>query len=110
MDWQSGKIEQPLAVIQWNLLRYPPTQRDDGAVAMAVQAIGRLFSILDEHLRIRAYVAGDSFTVGDIPLGVMAYRWFNLPVERPPAPHIWRWYERLSARPAFRSYVMLPLS
>jgi glutathione S-transferase len=50
------------------------------------------------------------FTMADIPLGVTAYRWFNLEIERPPTPNLEAWYERLCARSPYRATVMLPLS
>ncbi|HEX7231512.1 MAG TPA: glutathione S-transferase, partial [Candidatus Binatia bacterium] len=49
-------------------------------------------------------------SLGDIPLGVWAYRWFNLPIERPDQPNVRRWYEQLRQRKAYQSYIMIPLS
>jgi glutathione S-transferase len=43
-------------------------------------------------------------------MGVAAYRWFNLPIERPAMPHFERWYKRICERPAFRQHCMLPLT
>jgi glutathione S-transferase len=48
--------------------------------------------------------------MGDIPLGVAAFRWFNLPIERPPLPHLDAWYARICARPAFQKHCMAPLT
>ena len=55
-------------------------------------------------------MAGDGFTMGDIPLGCFVNRWYQLPIERPAHDHLAAWYERLQARPAYREHVMLPLS
>lgn len=67
------------------------------------------FRLLDAHLAGRAFVTGEAFTMGDIPVGAFAYRWLALPIERPALPNLEAWYGRLCARPAFRANVMLPL-
>jgi glutathione S-transferase len=48
--------------------------------------------------------------MADIPLGVTAYRWFTLDIERPPMPNLEAWYERLRARGPYSATVMSPLS
>jgi glutathione S-transferase len=48
--------------------------------------------------------------MGDIPVGALTYRWYALPIEHPELPHLVAWYERLTARPAFREHAMIPLS
>jgi glutathione S-transferase len=63
---------------------------------------------LEGALADRPYLAGENFTVADIPLGINVYRWFLLDVERPPVPHIETWYGRLRARPAFAAHVVPP--
>jgi glutathione S-transferase len=66
--------------------------------------------MLDAHLATRDYVTGPVFTMADIPLGVTAYRWFSLEIERPPMANLEAWYQRLCARSPYRATVMLPLS
>jgi glutathione S-transferase len=63
---------------------------------------------LEGALADRPFLAGENFTVADIPLGINTYRWFLLDVERPPVPHIEAWYQRLRARPAFITHVVPP--
>jgi glutathione S-transferase len=66
--------------------------------------------MLDAHLAGRDYVTGPSLTMADIPLGVTAYRWFTLDIERPPMPNLEAWYERLCARAPYGATVMSPRS
>ena len=65
--------------------------------------------MLDRHLEGRPFVAGDDFTMGDIPIGPQAHRWFNLVDERPSMPNLEAWYQRLTERPAFQKNVMIPI-
>jgi glutathione S-transferase len=69
-----------------------------------------VLTIADAGLATQPYVAGDAFTMGDIPLGCFVNRWYQLPIEHPQHDHLAAWYERLRARPAYREHVMLPLS
>lgn len=66
------------------------------------------FDPVEAALRGRRYLLGDAFTVADIPLGINAYRWFLLDVERSPVPHIEAWLDALRARPAFRETIIPP--
>ena len=68
------------------------------------------FRLLDGHLASRPFVAGDTFTIGDIPSGIAAHRWLSLDIARPRLPGLERWYAALSERPGFREHVAAPLS
>ena len=67
-----------------------------------------ILKILDEYLINNHYVAGDAFTFGDIPLGVLIHKYFVLDIERPNLPGVEVWYQRLSERPAFKEHAMQP--
>lgn len=65
-------------------------------------------AIADQWMELagRDYVIGNTFSMGDIPLGAVAYRYFNIDVERPSLPNIQAWYARLCERPAYKKHVM----
>ncbi|RDD62841.1 glutathione S-transferase family protein [Ferruginivarius sediminum] len=110
MDWQQTAVNPAIHPVFWNLIRTPEAQRDMAVVEAGREKLDRLFGILDRHLADRRYIAGDSFTMGDIPLGAMTYRWLHLPMEREEAPNVSAWHDRLAERSAFREHVMLPLT
>ena len=68
---------------------------------------GEVFAQLDAQLEGRDYICGDPLTVADIVNGAIAYRYFTLPIERPALPNMTRWYEGLTARPAYAKHVMI---
>ena len=74
---------------------------------MAKQS-SEILKVLDDHLINNHFVAGDDFTFGDIPLGVLIHKNFVLDIERPSLPGIESWYKRLSVRPAFQEHAMQP--
>jgi len=62
-------------------------------------------NIFDAALAKAPYAAGPVFSMGDIPLGIMAYRFRQLVPERPKLVHFERWYAVIAARPAFKDHV-----
>jgi len=110
MDWAGGTLNPAMRVAFWGLVRTPPAERDARAIAESVARSGELLAMVDAVLANRPYIAGDAFTMGDIPLGCHAYNWMTLPIERRPLPHLEAWHRRLTTRPAFKKIVMLPLS
>ena len=109
MDWCQTTVLPANRPVFWGLVRTPPEERDMEAIARARDELERLMGVLDAHLSGSAYVVGDAFTMGDIPLGVMVYRWFNMDIERREFPDLARWYRSLEQRPAFRERVMIGL-
>ena len=110
MDWQLSVLGPAIHATFWGLVRTPPESRDLAAIAASKTKTTAAIAILDAHLAKTAYVAGDAFSMGDIPVGVFGYRFHALVPERPPLPHFERWFAAISARPAFRDHILsMPL-
>ncbi|MDB5807641.1 MAG: glutathione S-transferase [Betaproteobacteria bacterium] len=111
MDWCTTTIAPVMTPLFWGLIRTPVEKRDPVALEAHRKEMDRLAGVLDARLADgRAWLCGDTPTMGDIPIGCFVYRWYGLPIERAEWPHLRDWYERLAARPAFREHVMLPLT
>ncbi len=109
MDW-SHTFWGALRTGFLGLIRTPAAERNEAAIAESLRVTGELLQRMDDHLRSRPYLAGDEFTIGDIPLGCGIWRWMAMPIERPARPHVTKWFERLGDRPAYRTIVMSPLT
>ncbi len=110
MDWATSTLAAPFRDVFWNLVRQTPDKRDHAAVERGLQACSELFAIVDATLASQPYLSGAKFGVGDIPLGCIAYAWFEMPIERPHHPHLEAWYKRLKERPAYQKVVMIALT
>ena len=110
MDWQGTALNPPLVTVYFTLFRIPEPERDWAAFAKARDAVAALFGMLEARLRDRHFICGDALTLADIALGIYAYRWLKLPVERPETPRVQAWHDRLAARSGFQRYVALPLT
>ena len=109
MDWQLTTLSAPSWTIFLGLVLTKPEQRDIAAITAATKRFNELWTIVDKVLATRKFVAGDQLTIGNIPMGIAAYRWFTILVERDHHPHLEAWYGHLTERPAFKKYVMTPL-
>ena len=111
MDWQQTSVVPHLTPIFWNLVRTPEPERNMAAVEAARRAMIPLMHIMDAQLADRPWMAGSDFTMADIPLGVMVYRWLTLVQDRPAMANLETWYARICERPAFRTTVLdIPLT
>ncbi|HEY9447442.1 MAG TPA: glutathione S-transferase N-terminal domain-containing protein [Burkholderiales bacterium] len=110
MEWYSTTLWPAMRPVFWNLVRTAPEKRNAAEVAENHKKLVNCFGIVNQELAHKIYLAGPAFSMGDIPLGVAAFRWYNLPIERPALPHLDRWYAHLGGRPAFREHCMAPLS
>ena len=66
--------------------------------------------ILDDRLSDRTFLAGESFTMWDIPAATTVHRWYALDIHHPELPNLYRWYQFMKERQSFRAIVMTPLS
>lgn len=110
MDWQATTFWPSFRPLFWNLVRTAPDQRDANAMEESRLKTAEILGYLDAHLKNRPYIVGDALTIGDIPMGCGIWRWFGLNIERPELPNLQRWFDALSARPAYKKVVMLPLT
>lgn len=111
MDWQLSTLVNHVNHVFRYLYRRQPTDLADDTIARETRAANRAMEILDRHLERHAYVAGNAFTMGDIPVGATTHRWLEMEgIERPPLASVRAWRARLAERPGFRQHVQLPLS
>jgi glutathione S-transferase len=105
MDWQLTVMAAAITPVFWQMIRTPEDKRDMKAVAASKEKTIAAARMMDEQLGRTAFLAGDAFSYGDIPVGIMIYRYMQLIPERPPTKNVDRWYAAISARPAFKAQV-----
>ncbi|MEE2950919.1 MAG: glutathione S-transferase [Pseudomonadota bacterium] len=110
MDWASLSFAVPFRDLFWNLVRCTPETRDETAMLRGQEQCASLMKVADEALVERPWLSGETLGIGDIPLGCIAYAWFNMPIERPGLPALESWYDRLSQRETYRKAVMTELT
>jgi glutathione S-transferase len=110
MDW-AFTFQRAMRDVFWGLIRTPPEKRDAKAIEEGRVASNKLAAeVLERQLEKKAYMTGDAFTMGDIPIGCEVQRWMRVPIERPKLPNVEAWFGRLCARAAYQKIVDIPLS
>jgi glutathione S-transferase len=111
MDWQLSVVGPAITPAFWGLIRTPEDKRDMAAIKTSQEKTTAAMQIMDAQLSKTKFMAGDSFSYGDIPVGVMCYRYRQLVPGRPATQNLDRWYEAISSRKAFQDHVgSIPLS
>ncbi len=83
MDWGSTTLGGPYRDVFWNVVRMTPETRDESALTSGLEACGKLLAIPEAQLGKTPFLSGEEFGFGDIPLGCVAYGWFEMPISRP---------------------------
>jgi glutathione S-transferase len=105
MDWQLSVLGPAIGPAFWGLIRTPEEKRDHAAIKASQEKTTKSMAMLDAQLGKTAFVAGPDFSYGDIPVGIMCYRFIQLVPNRPPMPNLDRWYAVISGRKAFQDHV-----
>lgn len=108
MAWMQTTGYREFIDLFWGFVRTPPEQRDMDAMHAANQRLIKHLELLDRHLAAQPYLAGDTFTMGDIPTGAVLYRYFAMEFDHPALPNLMAWYARLGERPAYQAHVAIP--
>ena len=111
MDWQLNSLNDAFTPMFHGLVREAPERRNAEIIEKSRANTQRHLAMVDRHLQSSRYIAGDAFTVADIPVGIYAYRWYTFEgIARDSLPAFERWYAELQQRPAYRTHVMVGLA
>lgn len=105
MDWQLTVMAPAIGPLFMGMVRTPPAERNAKAIDESRAKTGDATRILDEQLGKTQFLAGDAFSYGDIPVGIMVWRYRELAPERPAFKNVDRWYAAIAARPGFQQHV-----
>ena len=105
MDWQQTTVLNFMTPLFWGLVRTPEDQRNPATLAADRATGAEIFAILDRRLSGRDFIMGEALTIADIPLGVMAHRWFALVDDGPQFAAMRAWYARLGDHAPFAKHL-----
>jgi glutathione S-transferase len=108
MDWSLATLQPAFLDLFWGYYRTPAEKRDPSFIDKAIERCDRCYRLLDRNLSDQPYIAGERFTMGDIPAGTTLFRYRSLNVKRPLLRNVEAWYRRLAERTAYREHVMIP--
>lgn len=105
MDWQATELNNAWRYAFMALVRGSDAHRDTAQVAASCAGWNRHMGILARQLdHTGAFVAGASFSLADVVLGLSANRWLMTPMKREAYPAVDAWLARLEERPGFGEF------
>lgn len=110
MDWQQTTLNPATRDAFVQLVRVAEPERDQKKIAASIAATEPLLDLLEAHLADRAFIAGDRFTMADIPIACELHRWKGLPLPHANRPRLDGWYAGILRNPASHGVLDLPLS
>jgi glutathione S-transferase len=110
MDWQLSAVGQPMGALLYGLIRTKPERRDHAAIEAARRKALDAWTIVEDALGDRPYLAGQELSLAEITLGTLVYRWHNFSIERPLLKNLKAWYERMRQRPGFKAHIEIPIT
>lgn len=109
IDWQATELNDAWRYAFMNLVRRSPEHQDAKLRERSLAQWSRMMELLDVQLSATGgHVAGQAFTLADIPVGLSVHRWYSTPMARPDLRSVAAYYQRLKDRPAFTKLMTDP--
>jgi len=107
-EWGKVTVVRDFArPIFWEVIRTPPKKRDLAALEVALERFDGHIALIEAQLGTAPYMLGPDFTLADIVIGHLLYRYCTLEITRRERPSLAAYYARLTERPAYRDHVMV---
>jgi len=105
MDWGQTDLAQGVRAPFLGLMVKMPAYQDPKQIEAGIADWTRQMQMLETYLAGHGpYLMGASFTLADIPAGLVVNRWFSIPFDKPELKAVSAYYDRLSERPAYRQH------
>jgi glutathione S-transferase len=98
--WVVTEMETPLFHILINKMFLPDAQRDPKLVMQLLETLKEPFAVLNDHLKSKAFLLGETFTVADLNVAMVLNYARMGGLDLSPYPHVARWLDVCLARPA----------
>lgn len=108
MDWELATLQPDFMGMFWGFYRTPESKRDKLQIENSKCHCEQHLEMLNDHLKKNDFLAGDTFSMGDIPPATCLYRYFEMGLEVEKPANVMAWYQRLSKREAFQQTIMTP--
>jgi glutathione S-transferase len=106
MDWAATDVYVPVRPVFLGLqVKMAPFMDDAEGIRRGIADWSLHMQRLNAHLAAHGpYVTGPSFSIGDIPVGLIVNRWFGIGFDKPHLPAVAAYYDRLAERAPYRAH------
>ena len=105
IDWQASELNRAWSYAFLALVRHSPEHQDRQQIEQSCANWTRHIAIVEGQLeKTGAFIAGQSFSLADIPLGLSINRWLETPLPHAHFPAVTAYMERLGTRAGYLAY------
>ncbi|TCK95335.1 glutathione S-transferase [Paraburkholderia sp. BL9I2N2] len=105
IDWQASELNRSWSYAFLALVRHSPAHQDPQQIELSCANWARHMAMIEDQLRkTGAFIAGDAFSLADIPIALSINRWLETPLQHSELPAVAAYMARLSTREAYRTY------
>ncbi len=101
MMWENNKLITPMHNVVEQRFRIPAHARDKELQIRSEKMLVDEFMIVEKQLTKTRYIAGNSWSMGDIPISIRCHRFYLLDIPKPKMPNLDSYYERIKKRVSF---------
>ena len=101
MMWENNRLITPMHNIVEQRFRLPAHARNNELEIRSEKMLIDEFIIVENQLAKTRYIAGDCWSMGDIPISIRCHRFYLLDIPKPKMPNLESYYERIKKRVSF---------
>ena len=101
MMWENNRLITPMHNIVEQRFRLPAHVRNNELEIRSEKMLIDEFIIVENQLAKTRYIAGDCWSMGDIPISIRCHRFYLLDIPKPKMPNLESYYERIKKRVSF---------
>jgi glutathione S-transferase len=105
IDWQASELNRSWSYAFLALVRHSPAHQDRQQIELSCMNWTKHMAIVEGQLtRTGAFIAGQGFSLADIPIALSINRWLETPLKHEDFPAIAAYMARLAGREGYREY------
>ena len=101
MMWENNRLITPMHNIVEQKFRLPAHARNRDLLIRSEKMLIGEFMIVENQLTKTKYIAGDSWSMGDISISIRCHRFHLLDIPKPKMPNLESYYQRIKKRASF---------
>lgn len=105
IDWQASELNRSWSYAFLALVRLSAAHQEPLQIELSCANWARHMAMIEGQLeKTGAFIAGDAFSLADIPIALSINRWLETPLRHDDLPAVAAYMARLAAREPYRRY------
>ena len=105
MCWNQSTWFPAVSQVFATIMKVPSDKRSSAGLAQKLEGANTKAMFMNDQLKDRSFVAGNSLSLADFSFAAWLYRYFTLEIERPDMEYLEDYYDTLCKRTAYVKHV-----